>query len=188
MTPPSLPTTPSQTVGPFFQFLVRPGEEMVVPADHPDAVRLEGHVFDGDGVGVPDAMVEIWQADPNGRYPHPDDPRRAECESGFTGFARAGTDADGRYRFVIVIPGSVPAPNGGLHAPHLAMSVFARGLLDRIVTRVYFPGDDAALAADPVLASVDDDRRGTLIAARMGDGFQFDVHLQGDRETVFIDV
>jgi protocatechuate 3,4-dioxygenase alpha subunit len=185
---PALPTTPSQTVGPFFAFLVHTGSDEVVAGDHPGAVRLEGRIVDGDGAGVPDSLVEVWEADPAGRYPHPDDPRHAEVEPGFTGFARSGTDDDGRYRFVIVVPGPVPAPGGGWQAPHLAMSVFARGLLDRVITRVYFPIDGVDLAADPVLAAVDPDRRDTLVATAGPEGFVFDVHLQGDGETVFFDV
>jgi protocatechuate 3,4-dioxygenase, alpha subunit len=188
VTPGVRPTTPSQTVGPFFQFLIRPGEERVVAADDPRAVRLEGRVVDGAGEPVPDAMVEIWQADPEGRYPHPDDPRNGECEPSFAGFARSGTDADGRYRFVTVIPGRVVAPDGQLQAAHAVVSVFARGLLDRVVTRVYFPVDDDALAADPVLASVEPERRPTLIARKSADGFEFDIRLQGEDETVFFDV
>ena len=195
-----LPTTPSQTVGPFFQFLIHEGEELLVPADGPGAIRLEGRVTDGEGAPVPDAMLELWQADPEGRYAHPDDPRHADCEPGFTGFARAGTDADGVYRFVTVKPGSVPTgaagdddgTGDGLQAPHLAMSVFARGLLDRLVTRVYFSDDDEdRLASDPVLALVPADRRSTLIAAVDADDptrYRFDIRLQGDGETVFFEV
>jgi protocatechuate 3,4-dioxygenase, alpha subunit len=133
-------------------------------------------------------MLEIWQADEEGRFPHPDDPRHAECDPGFTGFARSATDADGRYRFVTIVPGRVPSADGALQAPHAVVSVFARGLLDRVVTRVYFPVDDAALASDPVLALVALEQRATLVARRGGDGFEFDIHLQGDHETVFFDV
>jgi protocatechuate 3,4-dioxygenase alpha subunit len=187
-----LPTTPSQTVGPFFQFLIRPGEERAVPPGQAGAIRLEGRLTDGEGAPVPDAMLELWQADAGGRYPHPDDPRSGECDPGFTGFARAGTDADGRFSFVTVKPGAVPAVAGhGDQAPHLAMSVFARGLLDRVVTRVYFSDDEALLSSDPVLALVDVDRRSSLIAvADVTDPscYRFDVRLQGDGETVFFEV
>ncbi|MGH9246701.1 MAG: protocatechuate 3,4-dioxygenase subunit alpha [Acidimicrobiales bacterium] len=178
------PTTPSQTIGPFFHLLVEPGRERVAPPDHPDAMRLEGRVTDGAGEPVADALLEIWHADPAGRYAHPDDPRARECDPRFTGYARAATDPNGQYRFVTVRPGPVPAPGGGAHAPHVAMSVFARGLLDRLITRVYLAPDDT----DPVLASVPDERRATLIAVDEGDRFVFDIHLQGDRETVFFEV
>jgi protocatechuate 3,4-dioxygenase alpha subunit len=182
------PTTPSQTIGPFFHFLVGPGDELVVPEDTPGAVRLEGRVIDGNGDPVPDALLEIWQADAAGRYPHPDDPRGDECDEEFSGFARTATDEDGRYRFVTVVPGPVPAPDGGVQAPHVALSVFARGLLNRLVTRAYLPIDGADLDADPVLAGVDDARRTTLIATADGDRFVFDIRLQGEGETVFFDV
>jgi protocatechuate 3,4-dioxygenase alpha subunit len=185
-------TTPSQTVGPFFQFLLREGEERVVPTDRPGAIRLEGRVVDGEGEPVPDAMLELWQADADGRYAHPDDPRSGECDPAFTGFARAGTDADGRYTFLTVKPGAVPTPDGrGMQAPHLAMSVFARGVLERLVTRVYFEDDGQALDADPVLAAVDAERRPTLIAVAGGDEpacYRFDIRLQGEGETVFFEV
>jgi protocatechuate 3,4-dioxygenase alpha subunit len=183
-----LPTTPSQTVGPFFAFLVHPGSEEVVAPGSPGAIRLEGRVLDGDGIGVPDALIEVWQADPAGRYPHPDDPRHAEVEAGFHGFARSGTDGEGRYSFVTVVPGPVPAAGGAQQAPHLAMSVFARGLLDRVITRVYFPVDGVDLATDPVFGAVDADRRETLVARAEPDRYVFDVHLQGEGETVFFDV
>jgi protocatechuate 3,4-dioxygenase alpha subunit len=193
-----LKTTPSQTVGPFFQFLLRDGEERLTAADQPGAIRLEGRVTDGEGAPVPDAMLELWQADAGGRYPHPDDPRHGDCEQDFTGFARAGTDAAGCYRFVTVKPGMVPGPDpdGPVQAPHLALSVFARGLLDRVVTRVYIPpaaddGDDDLLAADPVLALVDEERRPTLLAVADADDpslFIFDIRLQGDGETVFFEI
>jgi protocatechuate 3,4-dioxygenase, alpha subunit len=187
-----IPTTPSQTVGPFFQFLIRPGEERAVPPDQAGAIRLEGRVTDGEGAPVPDAMLELWQADAGGHYPHPDDPRRGECDPGFTGFARAGTDDKGRYEFVTVKPGLVRAAAGDVdQAPHLALSVFARGLLDRVVTRVYFSEDEALLSSDPVLALVDADRRSTLIAvadAAEPSCYRFDIRLQGDGETVFLEV
>ncbi|MGH9119757.1 MAG: protocatechuate 3,4-dioxygenase subunit alpha [Acidimicrobiales bacterium] len=184
-------TTPSQTVGPFFQFLVRPGEERIVAPDHPEAIRLEGRVTDGEGAPVPDAMIELWQADAAGRYAHPEDPRHDECDPSFTGFARAGTDAEGRYRFVTVRPGAVAAPGGGRQAPHIAMSVFARGLVDRVTTRVYLPNHDDVLAADAVLARVDEERRSTLVAIVSPHDpgrLLFDIRLQGDGETVFFDV
>ena len=179
----SIPTTPSQTVGPFFHFLVTPASHELVSPDHAAAVRFEGRITDGDGLPVPDAMVELWQADTAGRYPHPEDPGRGGCEPGFTGFARAATDADGRYSFITVRPGAMAG-----HAPHIAVSIFARGLLDRLATRAYIPGDDHAMAVDPVLTRVEQARRRTLIARDEADRLVFDIRLQGEGETVFFDV
>jgi protocatechuate 3,4-dioxygenase, alpha subunit len=187
----SLLPTPSQTVGPFFHIgldgLI--GSELV-PPDHPHAIRLGGVVLDGAGAPVDDALIEIWQANRAGRYAHPED-RREELplEEGFTGFGRAATDADGRYEFVTVKPGPVPGPGGRLQAPHIAVSVMARGLLKRVVTRVYFPDEAEANEADPVLGSVSDpEARAALVARDEGGGLRFDIHLQGDRETVFFAV
>jgi protocatechuate 3,4-dioxygenase alpha subunit len=159
-----LPNTPSQTVGPFFSFglCVRPQSDVVA-----EGIELRGRVVDGAGEPVPDAMVEIWQADPEGRY------------RGDFGWARCGTDARGEYRFTIVKPGAVEG-----QAPHLSMQVFARGLLKQVFTRVYFPGDEP----DELLRSVEEGRRHTLVARDDGDGLRFDVHLQGDGETVFFDL
>jgi protocatechuate 3,4-dioxygenase alpha subunit len=170
--------TPSQTVGPFFN-IGMPGDrtEIVAPGSE-GAVRIEGMVRDAEGPVV-DALVEIWQAAPSGRYDEP----------GFCGFGRAETDPqDGTYAFVTVKPGRVPGPEGALQAPHLLVSVFARGLLKRLATRIYFEDEPGANADDPVLAAVDPDRRETLIARRDGDAYRFDVRLQGDGETVFFDV
>jgi protocatechuate 3,4-dioxygenase, alpha subunit len=188
--------TPSQTVGPFLAIgLPWPDGPFVVPPDTPGAIVIEGRVFDGNGQPVPDALVETWQADPSSRFDHPDDPRgRAAGPAGFRGFGRSATDADGNYRIVTLRPGALPSPEGGTEAPHLDVSVFARGLLDRVVTRIYFSDEAQANAADPVLASVPDSRRGTLIAvggtdpASAGGHFKFDVRLQGENETVFFDV
>ena len=186
--------TPSQTVGPFLAIeLPWPDGPHVVPPDTPGAVVISGTVLDGAGQPLPDALVETWQADPDSRFDHPDDPRGAvpPVVAAFRGFGRSATDAAGRYQIVTLRPGPLPAPVGGMQAPHLDVSVFARGLLDRVVTRIYFPDEAAANAADPVLGSVEPDRRGTLIA-RPEDGgpgeFRFDIHLQGDHETVFFDV
>lgn len=185
--------TPSQTVGPFLD-LGLPWDDgpFVVPPATPGAVRVTGQVLDGAGAPLPDAVVETWQADPDGRFDHPDDPRGAArpTVAGFRGFGRSTTDGDGRYEIVTLRPGPLPAPDGGTEAPHLDVSVFARGMLDRVVTRIYFPDEQAANAADPVLSAVDDPgRRGTLIAAAGADGeLLFDIRLQGDHETVFFDV
>ena len=186
--------TPSQTVGPYFAMrLPWPDGPYVVPSDTPGAVVIVGRVYDGAGNTIPDAMIETWQADPDGRFAHPDDPR-GPSPSGyrsFRGFGRCETSADGSYRIVTLKPGALPAPGGSgdIEAPHLDVSVFARGLLDRVVTRMYFPDELAANAADPVLCSVEPARRATLIAVAEPEGhLRFDVRLQGDRETVFFDV
>jgi protocatechuate 3,4-dioxygenase alpha subunit len=176
--------TASQTVGPFFSFalldLIRPE---LVPPGTPGAVRIEGVVLDGEGAPVDDAMVEIWQADATGRYVQVAGPAP---EGTFTGFGRCGTDADGRFWFLTIKPGPVAAPDGRQQAPHLAVSVFARGLLKRLVTRIYFPDEEAANAACPVLSSLPSEGdRATLVAVPSGGVLRFDIRLQGDRETVF---
>jgi protocatechuate 3,4-dioxygenase, alpha subunit len=168
-----LEPTPSQTVGPFFSFgLLELDRSQLVSPDDGDAVRIEGRVLDGDGQPVPDAMVEIWQADPDGRY-----------VEGF-GWARSGCDEEGRYSFVTRKPGRVPDGNGGLQAPHLSMLVFARGLLKPVRTRMYFP-EEGANADDRVLSSLSDEERRRLIARP---GLEFDVRLQGDEQTTFFAV
>jgi protocatechuate 3,4-dioxygenase alpha subunit len=185
--------TPSQTVGPFLGIgLPWPDGPFVVPAGTKGAITITGQVFDGAGQPVPDALVETWQADPDGRFNHPDDPRGA-AEPGiaaFRGFGRCPTDTGGCYHIVTVKPGALPAPGGGTEAPHLDVSVFARGLLDRLVTRVYFPDEERANAADPVLAAIGDPARVATLVARAGTPglLHFDIYLQGDRETVFFDV
>jgi protocatechuate 3,4-dioxygenase, alpha subunit len=184
--------TPSQTVGPFLA-LVLPWADgpFVVPPDMPGSIVIQGRVLDGAGQPVPDALVETWQADPDGRFDHPDDPRGpAPAAARFRGFGRSATDPAGNYRVVTVRPGCLPCPGGGTEAPHLDVSVFARGLLDRVVTRIYFPDEVDANGADPVLASIADPvRKASLIAIDEADGrFRFDIRLQGDGETVFFDV
>ena len=160
--------TPSQTVGPFFSFALtgRPMAELA-PPDAPGAIRIGGRVLDGAGDPVSDAVVEIWQADESGSY-------------AAGRFGRCGTSADGSYRFVTVKPGPVEG------APHVVVMVFARGLLKQVLTRMYFP-DEEANASDPVLAAAGE-RAGTLVARAHGDGFAFDVHLQGDEETAFFEL
>jgi protocatechuate 3,4-dioxygenase, alpha subunit len=170
----SLAPTPSQTVGPFFAFglCVRPQNELV-EASTPDAVCISGCVFDGAGDGVPDAMVEIWQADRDGEY-----------RNGF-GWGRCGTDDAGRFAFLTVKPGAVPHPDGRLQAPHLSLLVFARGLLKPVLTRMYFPDEQEANDVDPVLSAVGEAARATLVAESDGSALGFDVRLQGDRQTTF---
>jgi protocatechuate 3,4-dioxygenase, alpha subunit len=188
----TLPPTPSQTVGPYFHIGTDDGfigGELVAP-DHADAVRLFGTVTDGEGLPVNDSMLEIWQANPAGRYAHPEDVREdLPLEDGFDGFGRTVTDASGRYEFVTIKPGRVPGAGGSMQAPHIDVSVFARGLLKRLVTRVYFPDEDAANEADPVLSSVSDaEARASLVAVADDGGLRFDINLQGDRETTFFAV
>jgi len=182
-----LPLTPSQTVGPYLHIGLswRDGA-FAADSGTPGGVWLRGTVTDGSQLPVCDAMIETWQADPDGRFPHPDDPRGAARPlDNFRGFARCPTGRDGRYSIFTVKPGPVPGPDGRLQAPHLVMSVFARGLLDRVVTRVYFPDEPDGNACDYVLRRVPPHRRGTLIAVPGEDGLRFDVRLQGERETVF---
>lgn len=188
----SLPPTPSQTVGPFFapSLLVEDRSELV-PPDHPFAIRVHGTVYDGAGEVVPDAMIEVWQANTSGRYAHPEDNREdLPLDEGFEGFGRFGSDPDGTFSFVTVKPGPVPGPDGSsMQAPHIAVSVFARGLLKRLVTRIYFPDEAEANAQDPVLLSVEaPELRETLVARDEGDVLRFDIHLQGERQTAFFDV
>jgi protocatechuate 3,4-dioxygenase alpha subunit len=189
--------TPSQTVGPFLAIgLPWPDGPQVVPPGTPGAIVISGRVLDGAGDAVPDALVETWQAAPDGTFAHPDDPRAGNALTGFRGFGRCATDADGRWHVDTLRPGQVPAPGGGLQAPHLDVSVFARGLLDRLVTRIYLADEEAANAADPVLASIEDPVRRATLIAEPGEGpgqFRFDIQLQGRAgpaglETVFFDV
>ena len=186
------PPTPSQTVGPFFHIGVDDGfiGPELVPRDHPDAVLLFGTVTDGEGVPVNDSMIEIWQANPAGRYAHPEDTREElPLTEGFDGFGRTVTNDEGRYELVTLKPGPVPGPNGQPQAPHIDVSVFARGLLKRLVTRIYFPDEAEANEADPVLSSVaDPEARSGLVAVEEAGGLRFDITLQGDRETTFFAV
>lgn len=177
-------STPSQTVGPFLSIGMRlPDGPFVVPEGTPGAVWLRGRVTDGNGELVPDALIETWQADPDGRFDHPDDPRGAV--RGFRGFGRSET-LDGEYAVLTRKPGRVPDGDGGWQAPHVDVTVFARGLLVHLVTRIYFADEAEANAADPVLASLPDDAaRSTLVAVPTADGYRLDIVLQGERETVF---
>lgn len=187
----SAPLTPSQTVGPFFHDGLLRGSWSVVAGDviRATRIRIEGTVLDGGGAPVADAMVEIWQANGDGRYNHPADDRSdTALDPGFVGFGRSATDDDGRYWFETVKPGRPPWPDGGWQAPHVNVLVFARGLLDHLATRLYFD-DDPANGSDPVLALVGD-RSPTLIARRAAEAplptYVFDIVLQGPRETVWL--
>ncbi len=182
----TLISTPSQTVGPYLGIgMPWPDGPFVVPEGTPGAVWIRGTVRDGLGEPIPDALIETWQADPDGGFRHPDDPR-GEAKNDFRGFGRCPTQPDGTYGILTVLPGAVPGEHGGEQARHIDVSVFARGLLHRVVTRIYFEDQDNS--GDPVLASVPEDRRATLIAAKTEDGYRFDVRLQGDGETVFFEV
>jgi protocatechuate 3,4-dioxygenase alpha subunit len=190
--------TPSQTVGPFFKYGLTPDGQyewndaftsnLVTPDTSGERIRIEGRVFDGDGQPVPDAMLEIWQADAQGRFSDPQD-ARALPNSTFKGFGRCGTDRNGGFGFDTIKPGIVPDPDGKPQAPHIVLAIFARGMLLQLYTRIYLNGE-ATNAADPVLALVPTERRGTLIAAREPGAavYRFDIRLQGDNETVFFDI
>jgi protocatechuate 3,4-dioxygenase alpha subunit len=183
--------TPSQTTGPYLRIgLLRElvTTELVDPGD-PRAIRIRGRLRDAAGDGVPDGMVEIWQANAAGRYRHPADDREdLALEDGFLGFGRSGTGDDGRFGFVTVKPGPVPWPEGGLQAPHIVAGIFARGLLKRAVTRIYFPDEAEANESDPVLSRLDEPARSTLVAVAEDGGLRFDVRLQGPGHTTFFAV
>ena len=177
--------TPSQTVGPFLSIgLTWSDGHLVVPEGSPGAIRISGVVRDGAGAPVPDSVIETWQADADGRFDHPDDPRGASG-SGFGGFGRCPTDGEGRYEIITVKPGAL----GDGQAPHIDVTVLARGLLDRLVTRIYFPDETEANAADPLLSSLPPERAATLVAEAAGEGeLRFDIRLQGEGETVFLQI
>jgi protocatechuate 3,4-dioxygenase, alpha subunit len=174
-----MPTTPSQTVGPFFAIELPYGDgRYVVREDAAGAIWLRGRVLDGDGAPVPDALVESWQADPKGQF-----------GGDFRGFGRSGTDDEGRWAILTVKPGPVPGGSDETtQAPHVDLAIFARGLLHQVVTRLYFADEDQANAADPVLAGLDEQARATLVAQPAGDGYALDIHLQGPHETTFFAV
>lgn len=194
--------TPSQTVGPFFAYGLTPEQynypfasladgEMVDDTTEGQRIRVLGHVYDGAGDLVPDAIIEIWQANAHGRYNHPADDRKDNLlDPNFKGFGRMGTGTtpDNRFVFDTIKPGSVD----GAQAPHLNVVVLMRGMLLHTYTRLYFSDEEEANATDPVLSSVPDDRRETLIARRdvdlPGRAYRFDIRMQGERETVFFDV
>lgn len=174
--------TPGQTVGPFYGCaLPFDGGGLLVAVGHPDAVRLTGRVLDGRGDPVPDALLEIWQADASGKVAQQSGSLRRDAHT-FTGWGRAATDDEGRYSFTTVLPG----PTGDGRPSFIAMAVFARGLLNRLFTRVYLPGDANAQVSDPLLDSLPEDRRRTLFADLDAGQLHFDVRLQGGAETVFL--
>jgi protocatechuate 3,4-dioxygenase alpha subunit len=180
-------TTPSQTVGPYFAIGLpwRDGP-LAVPEDTPGAIRIAGIVYDGAGTPVPDALIETWQADPDGCFADLRGHGGPSNLPGFRGFARHGQeDGDGQFEIVTVKPGPVPGLHGVAQAPHIDVSVFARGMLNRCVTRIYFGDEPEANAADPVLVRVPVERRETLIAQPTENGYRFDIRLQGEGETVF---
>jgi len=208
--------TPWQTVGPFFHYalpwkgaadlvagegglgarldLIPDGHYWLGPSDAQregaKGVRIEivGSVYDGDGQPVPDALLEIWQANPQGRYASAEDSRvEPPLDDAFVGFGRSSTGVDGTFRFRTLKPGRVPGPGNTLQAPHIAVGVLGRGLLKRLVTRIYFE-DEPSNAEDPILALAAADRRGTLIARKHGAVWRFDIRLQGEDETVFFDI
>jgi len=182
--------TPSQTVGPFYwgTLVASYRADLAPPGVAGERLELAVSLHDAEGAAVPDGVIEIWQANAHGRYNHPDDRRNLPLDAGFEGFGRASTDPTGVARFATVRPGRVPWPKGGLQAAHVNVSVFARGLLNRLATRLYFDGDPA-LADDPVLTLVVPERRATLIAKRDDAGaWRLPIHLGGPRETVFFDV
>ena len=208
--------TPWQTVGPFFHYGLPwkggadligqselgarpelfPEAHYVLNLSHPkgdvrgEKIEIAGSIFDADGQPVPDAMIEIWQANSSGRYRSLADTREhLPLDEGFVGWGRSSTSRDGVYRFLTVKPGRVPGPGHTKQAPHVAVSLFGRGLLKRLITRIYFADDDSGNAEDPILKLVPASRRETLLAHVLEKGvYRFDIHLQGARETVFFDI
>lgn len=180
-----LGTTPSQTVGPFLSIALpwADGPDLVADGTA-GAIEITGRVTDGAGDPVPDALIEIWHADPDGRFPHPDDPRGAITYAGLRPFGRCPTDADGRFWFRTLKPGRVDAEQ----APHVDVTVLARGLLKHLLTRIYFPDEVDANAADPALQSLQDADRALLTATQDGSALRFDIRLQGEGETPFFAV
>lgn len=184
-----LTTTPSQTVGPFFEIgLPWESGPHAVSEGAAGAITIVGMVWDGAEDPVPDGLIETWQADPEGRFADLHGHGGPSVIDGFRGFARCPTGGDGGFRIVTVKPGAVSGPGESTQAPHINVSVFARGMLSRCVTRVYFADEEQANAGDPVLSSIPAGRRATLLARPNDDGYRFDIRLQGPEETVFFDV
>jgi protocatechuate 3,4-dioxygenase alpha subunit len=185
----SLYATGSQTVGPYLHigldWLVT--RNVAGPRVRGERVKIQGRLIDGDGAGVNDGLVEIWQANSHGKYAHPEDNQKKPLEPGFRGFGRIPTDAQGAFRFSTIKPGSVPGPGGAAQAPHLVVTVFMRGLLKQLATRMYFP-DEPGNGRDPILKLVPPARQSTLIARRKSQGvMEWNIVLQGKGETVFFD-
>ena len=183
--------TPSQTVGPYFAIgMPYEGGNMIVPEGTPGAIRITGMIYDGRGEIIPDHLIEFWQPDGEGRFHDIYAYGEQSTLDGFRGFGRWGVeDGDGSYSMLTVKPGRVPGPgNGPLQAPHIDVTLFARGMLNRVVTRIYFADEPEANATDQVLATVPAARRNTLLALPTEDGYRFDIHLQGAGETVFFDI
>ncbi len=182
--------TPSQTVGPYFAIGVPfDGGNRIVPDGTPGQIRITGTIHDGRGESIPDHLIEFWQPDPDGHFADIYGYGEQSTLEGFRGFGRYGVeDGDGTYTMLTVKPGRVPGPNNGpLQAPHIDVTLFARGMLNRVVTRIYFADETDANAQDPVLATVPAARRNTLLAQPTRDGYRFDIHLQGPGETVFFE-
>jgi protocatechuate 3,4-dioxygenase alpha subunit len=182
--------TPSQTVGPYFAIGLPfdDGPSIVAP-DTPGAITITGTIYDGRGEIIPDHLIEFWQPDAQGRFADIYGYGEQPADPGFRGFGRYGVeDGDGSYHFTTVKPGRVPTPDGRLQSPHIDVTLFARGMLNRVVTRLYFADESAANALDPVLATVPAARRSTLLAEAVDGGYRFDIHLQGPGETVFFDI
>jgi protocatechuate 3,4-dioxygenase alpha subunit len=185
----SLYASGHQTVGPYLHI----GLNWLITRDiagrgvKGERVTIAGRLIDGNGAGVSDGLVEIWQANADGKYAHPEDSQKKTLEKGWRGFGRIPTDAKGAFRFTTIKPGRVPGPDGALQAPHLVVSVFMRGLLKHLTTRIYFPDEAAANAEDPILKLVPAARRTTLIPKRNGKALEWDIVLQGKGETVFFD-
>ena len=185
----SLFASGSQTVVPYLHIGLTwlNTSKIAGPGVKGERVTIQGQLLDGDGAGVSDGLVEIWQANAEGKYAHPEDPQKKALEKGFRGFGRIPTDAKGTFKFATIKPGRVPGPGGKLQAPHLNVTVFMRGLLKQLSTRIYFP-DEAANAQDPILKLVPAARRGTLVARRKAKGLlEWNIVLQGKDETVFFD-
>ncbi len=181
----------SQTVGPFFQIGLEDlyQTDLTVPAINGTIITISGNILDGDGIPVPDAVIEIWQANSFGKYAHPDDHQDKPLDAGFFGFGRCPTNLEGAFKFRTVKPGPVPSSTKIPQAPHINVSIFMRGLLNRLVTRIYFSDDDRN-KRDEVLALVDPARRPTLLALpnlSEPNAYTWDVNLQGPEETVFFD-
>jgi protocatechuate 3,4-dioxygenase alpha subunit len=183
--------TPSQTVGPYFAIGLpwATGPHAVEPGT-PGSFTIRGTIYDGHGDPIPDHLIETWQADPDGRFADMHGYGGPSELPGFYGFARQGTeDGDGTFEILTVKPGRVEDRGGALQAPHIAVTLMARGMLNRVVTRIYFADEEQANASDPVLSRVPAERRATLLAQPDADGgYRFDICVQGPGETVFFAV